>query len=346
MDATGLVIMPGFIDVHVHGGGGADVMDATPEALRTICRTHARYGTTSLLATTMTQSGPKIEAALDNARRAWEMGLEFCPDGAEILGVHLEGPYISPKRPGAQPAQYVRPYNEAEFDRWLQVSEGAMRLITLAPEEAGADTLISLCLANGIVVSLGHTDATAERTRRAIEAGAQHATHLFNAMPALHHRAPGAVAPLLADEDVTVEIIADGHHVAPEILQLALKAKGTSGVVLITDAMAGAGVGDGQYELGGNRVTVKDGKATLADGTLAGSVLTMNKAAQNARKWTQGNWTLLARLTATNAANRLGYQNKGRIAPGCDADFVVVDDDLNVHATFVAGRCVYKRGGN
>lgn len=342
-DAEGLTLLPGFIDVHIHGGGGADTMDATPDALRTICRTHARYGTTGLLATTMTQSGDAITAALVNARRAFDEGPGFCPDGAQVLGIHLEGPYISPARPGAQPAQFVRDYAPAEFDNWLDITGIALKLITLAPEQPGGMELLAACLANGTVVSLGHTDATTAQAQTAIDAGATHATHLYNAMPPLHHRKPGPIAVFLTDDRAKVEIIADGHHVAPEAIRLALKAKGTNGIILITDAMAGAGSEEGIYDLGGNAVTVRDGKALLPDGTLAGSVLTMSQAAANLKQWANLDWTSITRLTSGNASQQLGLTTCGLIAPSYNADLVLVDDACTVHATIVAGQTVYQR---
>jgi N-acetylglucosamine-6-phosphate deacetylase len=343
VDGAGLTVLPGFLDVHIHGGGGADAMDATPDALRAVCRTHARYGTTGLLATTMTQSRERIAAALRNARAAAEAGVDFCPDGAQVLGIHLEGPYINPLRPGAQPKQFVRDYDAAEFADWLEITRGTMKLITLAPERPGGAALMAACRAAGIVVSLGHTDATAEEATAAIDAGAAHGTHLFNAMPPLHHRKPGAAAVLMTDDRAKAEMIADGHHVAPTMIALALRAKGPEGIILITDARAGAGAGDGLYDLGGLPVTVANGRAVLEDGTLAGSVLTMGQAAANVRHWFDTSWSDLARLTSANAAEQMGWQNKGRLAPGADADFVLVDDALTVHATFVAGRRVSQR---
>ena len=225
VDATGLTLLPGFLDVHIHGGGGADTMDATPDALQTICRTHAAHGTTGLLLTTITQSREKIGAALAAARDAVQLGTEFCVDGATPLGVHLEGPYICPTRAGAQPREFVRDYDAAEFAEWLKIAEGTMKLITLAPERPGAEALIATAQASGIVVTIGHTDASAEQTEAAIAAGACHATHLFNAMPPLHHRSPGPIAPLLTDGRVLVELIADGYHLAPEIIKLVLATK-------------------------------------------------------------------------------------------------------------------------
>jgi hypothetical protein len=217
-----------------------------------------------------------------------------------------------------------------------------MKLITLAPERPGAEALIAAAQAAGIAVTIGHTDADAEQTEAALDAGVSHATHLFNAMPPLHHRKPGPIAPLLTDPRVIVEIITDGYHLAPEIVKLVVTAKGAERVALITDAMEGAGAGDGEYDLGGHPVTVREGRATLPDGTLAGSVLTMDRAAANVRAWTGASWEAIARMTSANVAEEMGWSQKGRIAPGADADFVLVDDALKVHATYIAGRCVYQ----
>jgi len=340
LDATGLTLLPGFLDVHIHGGGGRDTMEATPEALQAICRTHAQNGTTGLLLTTITQSREAIGAALHQARQAIEAGSAFCPEGAQILGVHLEGPYIHPERPGAQPRQFVRDYCADEFAEWLAIAGNTLRLITLAPERPGGHDLIRACLEAGIVVSQGHTDATATETVQAIQAGVRQATHLFNAMPPLHHRKPGPIPIFLTDNRVRVEIIADGHHVAPEAIRLALQAKGADGILLITDAMAGAGANEGVYDLGGNTVTVANGKALLPDGTLAGSVLTMIQAVRNMQGWFNLDWDTLARLSSGNAAEQFGWKHKGKIAPGYDADFVLVDDALHLHKTIIGGQIV------
>ncbi len=344
IDATGMVALPGFIDIHVHGGGGADTMDARADALRTICRTHAAHGTTGLLLTTITQSRDAITAALAAARQAYDAGTSFCPDGATVLGIHLEGPYISAKRPGAQPAQFVRPYDADEFAQWLDVAGDALKVVTLAPEEPGADDLCRVCRERGIVVSFGHTDASADRIRAALDTcGTAHVTHLFNAMPPLHHRTPGVVGVALTDHRIVPELICDGHHLAPDTVNLALAAK-EGQAILITDAMRGAGAPEGIYDLGGHAVTVADGKALLTDGTLAGSVLTMAQAVRNVKNWAGAGYETLARLSSTNAADALRLPGKGRIEPGADADFVLLDEEtLAVHATYIGGRCVYQR---
>jgi len=338
VDLPGLTLLPGFLDLHVHGAAGRDFMDASPDAIRAICRLHARHGTTGLLATTMTQSRARIDAALACARDAAQGGAGWCPDGAQVLGIHLEGPYISPEKPGAQPAGHVRDHVPGEFDDWLRIADGTLRRITLAPERPGADTLLQACRAAGIVVSLGHTDADSGCVRATLDNGPCDATHCFNAMNGIHHRRPGPIPVFLTHPSAAIELICDGFHVAPEVVALAVAARGTERTIAITDAMAGAGAGDGIYDLGGNRVTVAGGKALLDDGTLAGSVLTMDRAAANLRTWCGLDWSAIARLTSTNAADRMGWPAKGRIAPGCDADLVAVDDAMRVHATWVAGR--------
>jgi N-acetylglucosamine-6-phosphate deacetylase len=330
LEAEGRFLLPGFLDVHIHGGGGHDSMEGTVEALNALCDTHARHGTIGLLATTITQSREAISAAL-KAAAACSHPL--------LLGIHLEGPYISPEKPGAQPKEFVRDYDAAEFDGWLSDAGGKLLRITLAPERPGADALIAACRAAGIAISLGHTDASSEQLKDALAlCGHADATHLFNAMNGIHHRKPGPIPVFLTDSRCHVEIIADGHHVAPEVIAMAVRAAGTERVIAITDAMEGAGVGDGVYGLGGHRVTVEGGRATLPDGTLAGSVLTMDAAARNLKTWCSLTWPELARITSTNAADRHGWKHKGRISVGADADLVLVDDELNVYRTILAGQ--------
>lgn len=330
IDAEGRVLLPGFLDVHIHGGGGHDTMTGSVEALNGLCNTHAVHGTTGLLATTITQSNTAVSAALKAAAACTH---------PVLLGVHLEGPYISPEKPGAQPKQFVRNYDEAEFTGWLSDVAGRMRRITLAPEQPGAEALIARCRAENIAISLGHTDASAAQLRAALDiCGQADATHLFNAMNGIHHRKPGPVPVFLRDSRCHVEIIADGHHVAPEVIAMSVRAAGVERVIAITDAMEGAGVGDGVYGLGGHRVTVTEGRATLPDGTLAGSVLTMDQAARNLKEWCDLTWPDLARITSSNAAARHGWKSKGRIAVGCDADLVLVDDNITIHSTILAGQ--------
>jgi len=342
VELPGATLLPGFLDLHVHGGAGFDFMDATPEALRAICRVHARHGTTGLLATTITQSRARLDNALAAARAAFESGDAFCPDGARVMGIHLEGPYISPAKPGAQPREFVRDYDPGEFDDWIRIAGSSLQRITLAPERPGAALLVDSCRAAGIRICAGHTDIDASGLAKWLDRVAMDATHCFNAMNGIHHRNPGPIPVFLTHPNARIEIIPDGHHVAPEVVAMAIAARGYERVIAITDAMAGAAAGDGTYDIGGHAATVAGGKALLPDGTLAGSILTMDAAARHLRAWCGADWTDIAKMTSTNAAERMGWTSKGRIAPDCDADLVALDSEGNVTLTVIAGRIVHE----
>lgn len=344
IDAPGFLVLPGFADVHVHGGGGADFMHGTIDGVKQITRTHARHGTTSLLATTLTASGDATDRAIEAARTVIEAGPG---DGeARVLGVHLEGPFICMARRGAQPAEFVRPPDADEFARWIALSGGSIRKITLAPEIAGAEAVIKLAVSQNITASVGHTNAAAAEVETAIGWGVTSATHVFNAMTGLHHREPGAVGASLVRPEIVCEVIADGVHLAPLVVRLIAAAKGPSGMVLITDAMEGAAMPDGRYTLGGFPVLVQNGTAAFADGTLAGSILTMNAAFTNLCRFAP-NVTLpdAARMSSGNALRQIGFSGKyGAIMPGRAADLVVMNPDTGeVEATLVGGRVAYRR---
>ena len=344
IDAADFLVLPGFADVHVHGGGGADFMHGTPDAVRRIARTHARYGTTSLLATTLTGS----RDATDRAIEATRIVMETEPgDGeARIAGIHLEGPYICAAKRGAQPAEFVRPPDVNEFAHWIALSGGRIKKITLAPEIAGAEAVVRLAQSHCITASLGHTNATAAEVEAAVGWGVTSATHVFNAMTGLHHREPGAVGASLARPEIVCEVIADGVHLAPLVVRLIAAAKGPQGVVLITDAIEGAAMPDGEYTLGGFPVLVQNGTAAFADGTLAGSVLTMNRAFTNLRRFVPAvSLPDAARMSSGNALRQMGLdRERGAIAPGLAADLVVLDPETGeVEATLVGGRVAYRR---
>lgn len=329
-------ICPGFIDVHVHGGGGADFMDGDPEAVATITVTHARYGTTGLLATTLTAPEEAILQAIRAVKAAPRRG-------ARVLGFHIEGPFVNPKRAGAQDPRYVRLPSIPEIDRWLAEGfEGARWQVTLAPELEGATAAIRHLAQRGAVVSAGHTDCTYGQLRAAVAAGLRHITHLYNAMRGLHHREPGTVGGALSLPGLMVEVIADGIHVHPAALAVAVRARGPGGILLVTDAIRATGLGDGEYTLGELPVTVRGGEARLADGTLAGSVLTMDAAVRNmVRLVGIPLWEAVA-MASLNPARELGLEGtRGSLAVGKVADIAVLDRLLHNRLTLVEGRIVY-----
>jgi N-acetylglucosamine-6-phosphate deacetylase len=341
IDAAGLLVLPGFVDLHVHGGGGADFMHGTEEAVRQAARTHARYGTTTLLATTLTAPAERIEAAITSAGTVMRRP---GPNEARVAGVHLEGPYICRDKRGAQPEGFIRDPDVDEMDRWIALGDGAIRQITLAPERPGAEALIRRAASAGVVASVGHTDATAAQVQDAAAWGARQATHVFNAMRGIHHREPGVAGAVLALDEYTVEVIADGVHLDPMIVRLAANAKGPDRVVLITDAIEGAAMPDGTYRLGDNEVIVRDGVASFADGTLAGSVLTMNRAFVNARRFAGVSESVAARMSAGSAARQIGRADIGSLEPNKRADIVVMDPGTgDVWWTIIDGRVAYKR---
>jgi N-acetylglucosamine-6-phosphate deacetylase len=341
VDGGGSWLAPGFIDMHVHGGDGADVMDGTVSSIDRIARFHAGHGTTGWLPTTLTASEQRLARAVQAVADAKRQGNA----GAAILGVHLEGPFIADSRRGAQNPEFIvdpsRPFTES----LLQVAPGLVKSMTLAPERPGGLELTKWLAEQGVLVSMGHTDATAEVAQAAIDRGVRQATHLFNGMRGLHHREGGPVTAALLDDRVACELIADGHHVQWDVMRLVVKVKGPDKLVLITDAMAAAGQPDGPFDLGGLAVTVKDGRACLR-GTdqLAGSTLTMDRAVRNMVNHVGVDLVDAVRMASATPARQLGLQDKkGNVTPGMDADLVLLDEALSVVATWVGGREVYRR---
>lgn len=331
-------LAPGFIDLHVHGGGGADFMDADPEAVATVTSTHARYGTTGLLATTLTAPEERLIACFRAARQAPRRG-------ATILGFHVEGPFINPKMKGAQDERYVRPGTVAEVERWLAEGRPEDRWhVTLAPEIEGHLEVIRHLAGRGVVVSAGHTDCTYAQLQAAAGAGLRHVTHLYNAMRGLHHREPGTVGGALTLPGVTVEVIADGVHSHPATLTLAVRTRGPQELLLITDAMRATGMPDGTYMLGDLPARVENGRAMLANGTLAGSVLTMDAAVRNMVRFAGVSLPEAVAMASCNPARLHGLgARKGTLAAGMDADLVLLDQDLHVLTTIVGGQIQYDR---
>jgi N-acetylglucosamine-6-phosphate deacetylase len=342
LDFSAFTIVPGFIDLHVHGGGGADFMNGDEESVRTVLRAHASRGTTGLLATTLTSSQESIDKAIIAIKRVTKNPKR---GESQILGIHLEGPYICAARKGAQPLKYVRNPSFSELEHWVELSEGAIKQITLAPEIPGALDFIKAARKLGIVCSLGHTDATFEQTQAAIDAGATQATHLFNAMTGLHHRAPGTAGAVLASDTVVAELICDGIHLHPGAIEVAVRCKSADRCALITDAMEAAIMPDGIYQLGGQEVISKNGVASFPDGTLAGSVLTMDKAVHNVQKYAKISLYEASKMASAVPAAQIGESHRrGVIDDGMIADLVALDSDTGaIEAVFIGGELAYRR---
>lgn len=338
IDGRGQTALPGFIDLHVHGAVSHDTMDATPEALTAMARFFATHGVTSFLATTMTAANESTLKALQNVAR--HMGR--ISGGATLLGAHLEGPYVNLAMKGAQEGKYIRRADPLEYLPWLETN--AIKQITVAPEFPENRSFMAECARRAINISIGHTQATYDDVLAAIALGARQATHTFNAMTALHHRTVGTVGAVLASDPIICELIADNIHVHPAALKIAVRAKGVPGIVLITDAIRGAGMSDGLYELGGQPVTVINGTATLKDGTLAGSILTMDRALKNILAATGLTLADAWPMLSYNAARQIGLANsKGLLRPGYDADIVLLDETCNVVLTMAEGRIVHQQ---
>ncbi|MEO3947047.1 N-acetylglucosamine-6-phosphate deacetylase [Gorillibacterium sp. CAU 1737] len=338
LDAKGAWLLPGFVDVHVHGGGGADFMDAEVEAYDRIAAHHVRHGTTSLLATTVTASKEAIDRVLQAAHDYQEQPLRY----ARLAGVHLEGPFLNEQRIGAQNPAHLSLPQEEWLEEWLTAYPGLIRLQTLAPELPGAHATIRLLTEAGVTVSAGHTDATCEEVLAAADAGLTHGTHCFNAMSGLHHREPGAVGAVLSDDRITAELIADGHHVHEAVIRLVLRAKGADKVALITDAMSASGLGDGRYELGGLPVEVTDGVARIAgSGALAGSTLTMLGAFRFAVQRAGATVEEASRMASGTPARQIGQDAEfGSLAIGKRADLLLLDESLALAGVWVDGKPV------
>jgi len=340
IDAKGGYVVPGYIDIHIHGGGGADVMDGEYEALKKIAVTHSRFGTTSFVPATMTMSKEKIIKSLDNIRLTKQKGT----GAAEILGINLEGPFISSEKKGAQKEENIKKASQQEFLEYNSAAGNLIRLVTIAPEMPGALEFIRWLHQQGIIVAVGHSNATYQQTLEGIQAGISHVTHVFNAMRGVHHREPGVAGAALTFPDLTVEMIADGIHLHPVILKLLTQVIGNEKLILVTDAMRAAGFKAGTYDLGGQEVTVAQGEARLADGTLAGSVLTMEKAVKN--MVTKAGVSLLnaLQMASYNPAKCLGlHGKKGSLEQGKDADIVILNMDLEADLTMVSGEVVFQK---
>ncbi|EST53300.1 N-acetylglucosamine-6-phosphate deacetylase [Brevibacillus panacihumi W25] len=332
-------ICPGFLDIHMHGIAGYDTMDATPESLQAISTALARYGVTSFLATTMTASYEKLEQALKNIVATSRQGLE----GAEAVGIHLEGPWINPRYKGAQNEQDISFPTLAEVRHMHELADGMLKVVTIAPEQPGAAEAIRWLNGQGVLVSAGHTGASFDEAAQAVQAGVGHFTHCFNAMTGLHHREPGVVGAAMYHEHLSTELIADGIHVHPAVMRILYRVKKADRLALISDSMRAAAMGEGKYDLGGQEVTVKGEEAKLADGTLAGSILTLNRAVENMVKLSRVPLPEAVQMASQTPASLLGLDaKKGKLESGYDADLIVLASNFTCRQTIVAGKEVYR----
>ena len=335
-----LYASPGFIDIHIHGLNGADVMDATFDSMKFMAETLPKEGTTSFLATTITQDKKELTKALRNVNSFISSLNQI---GSEALGVHLEGPFINEVRAGAQPPAFILEPSIETFRHFQSESGHHIELVTLAPECKNGLDLVNYLSDTGVIVSIGHSDALYSDVVKAMEAGAEHVTHFFNGMRGSHHREPGVAGAGLAHPELSLELIADGIHVHPAMVKATFLAKGADRILLITDSMRAKWLDDGEYELGGQKVMVENQTALLEDGTLAGSVLKMNDAVSNMKKFTDCTIQEAIQMASANPAKRLDvWDRKGSIAIGKDADIVILNEEMHVKMTFCKGILSYK----
>lgn len=332
------IVVPGFVDRHIHGAGGADGMDGDVEKIKTIADSIVKEGTTSFLVTTMTQSEENILKALNAVKNYTRIS------GARVQGVHLEGPFIAEKYKGAQPLEFIKKPDKRLMDRFIKASGNKIKVVTLAPEQENAKELIEFLAENKIVASIGHTQSDFDTVEKALSWGASSITHTYNAQTPLHHREAGVVGAGLILDELYNELICDLIHVCKEAVKILVKNKPKDKLILITDSMRAKHLPDGESELGGQKVIVKDGQARLLDGTLAGSVLKMNVAVKNMVEKVGVDFCTAIDYATANPARSIGiFDSVGSIKVGKNADFAILDDDFNILGTIIDGEVVYKR---
>ncbi len=332
-------LVPGFVDIHVHGGGGFSLATSDSEEVRSYARWVAAKGVTSFLASVVADTPDEGEVCVRAAAEAGSVA-----DGAGLVGIHLEGPFVNPIHRGALPETWLRTPDMDLFRRLVDAAGGHLRMLTVAPELAGARAILEEAVATGCVVALGHSDASYEAAREAFAAGARHLTHAFDAMRPFHHREPGLLGAALESHVVTAELIADGVHVHPAAARLLLAAKGAANVALVTDGVVPAGLSQGTFRTGGQEARLSRGRIALADGTIAGSAATMDVLVRNVIGWHLVSLADAIRMASTVPARILGLEgSKGHIAPSYDADLVALDEGLDVVMTWVGGRMLHSR---
>ncbi|GAQ19196.1 N-acetylglucosamine-6-phosphate deacetylase [Oceanobacillus picturae] len=338
IDGKGKIVIPGFIDGHIHGANGADVMDASNTALDSIASVLPREGTTSFLATTITQSPENIEKALKTVA-----AYNNKPGQAEVIGVHLEGPFIEKSKAGAQPHAYIMEPSIDQFEKWQKLSGDKIKTITMAPEHDPNGNFIRHVSDQGVIVSAGHTNSSFSDMKRAVEHGVKQVTHLCNAMTGLHHRDVGTVGAAFMLHELRAELIADGIHISKEMLQLVYKTMGSERLLLITDSMRAKCLQQGRYELGGQPVVVTEDRAVLEDGTLAGSILKMRDGAKQMLDLDGVTLQEVIEMASVNPAKQLGvYDRKGSITVGKDADLLLVDRQLHIASAICRGEVAFR----
>ena len=339
LDAQGRIIAPGFIDIHIQGAGGADVLDATDEALTAISQTCARFGTTGFLATTVFKPSQKNQHL---TLAAQSVGRDF--GGANLLGIHLEGPFISPQKRGMVLPECLSPPSSKLLDEIQDITNGKLKIMTIAPELSGSPQLIQRLVDSNVIASFGHSNATYEQTLNGFSAGISHVTHMFNTMPSLHHRSPGPLIAIFQTKHITTQLITDGVHIHPSVLRFAFETLGPNRIIPITDGMQAVGLPDGKYIYNGVEYESKNGAARYKDGTLIGTALGLSQLLQKLMAFTDCPLDVAIKTVTKNPAGLLHLEHKkGTIEPGKDADLVLLDDDRSVHTTIVVGKIVFQK---